>query len=420
MLLHKGFRYRIYPTAEQATRLLAWEGALRFLWNLANEQRLMGLARPLAERRYPTAFDQINELTLLRAELPWLADVPRHVCAQLLIELDKSWQRCFKRLGRTPRFKRKGSDSLGLTEPSPKIFRIDGSVLRFPKLGNLHAVVHRPLEGKPKTCTIREEAGQWYASIMCQIEVSDPAPHPGQPVGVDRGVVNVVGLSTGELVANPRHYAASMKRLARAQRSVSRKKKGSKNQQKARAKVARIHRKVRRQREHFLHTLSFLLAKNHGLIAIEKLSLTNMTASAAGTAEEPGKNVRAKAGLNRSILDAGLGRFAEMLKYKSAWRGGRVVETHAAYSSQECSACGHVDAKNRPDQATFCCVRCGHCEHADTNAGKVVLKRALAVEPTVTVCGGDAVGRPKKQKLRVARRGTRQTSSAKAADAGPG
>jgi putative transposase len=418
VLIRKGFQYRVYPTDEQAARLDAWESALRFLWNLAHEQRLMGLAR--TDKRYPTAFDQINELTDLRAELPWLADVPRNVSAQLLVDLDKAWQRCFKRINRTPRWKHKGRDSLGLTESHHKVFRLDGSILRFPKLGNLRAVIHRPLEGKPKACTIRRDGDQWFASITCEVELPDPPPHPGPPVGIDRGVVNVVGLSTGELITNPRHYAAAMKRLARAQRSISRKRKGSKNQQKARAKVARIHRKVRRQREHFLHTLSFRLAKNHGLIAIEKLSLTNMTRSAAGTVEEPGKNVRAKSGLNRSILDAGLGRLAEMLKYKSTWRGGRVVETHAAYSSQECSACGHVAKENRPDQATFCCVVCGHREHADTNAGKVVLKRVLAVEPTVTVCGGDAIGRPKKQKLRVARRGTRSGSVAKAADVGAG
>ena len=95
---YKGYKFRIYPNAKQSERLLAWESALRFLWNLALEQRKLGLARPA--RLYPTAFDQINELTALRAEVPFLADVPRNVCAQLLVELDKAWQRCFSRLAR--------------------------------------------------------------------------------------------------------------------------------------------------------------------------------------------------------------------------------------------------------------------------------------------------------------------------------
>src|SRR5262245_44183351 len=109
----KRYRFRIYPSARQVERLLAWEGALRFLWNLALEQRKLGLARP--SRIFFGKFDQIDELTELRQQLPWLADVPRNVSAQLLVELDKAWQRCFKKLARAPRWKRKDRDCLGLT-----------------------------------------------------------------------------------------------------------------------------------------------------------------------------------------------------------------------------------------------------------------------------------------------------------------
>src|SRR5688572_27848342 len=112
MIVRKAIRYRIYPTRAQEARLLAWEGALRFLWNLALEQRKIGLGRPRDERIFLTAFDQINELKDLRSELPWLANVPRNVLAQLLVELDKAWQRCFKRLARAPCWKRKGRDFL--------------------------------------------------------------------------------------------------------------------------------------------------------------------------------------------------------------------------------------------------------------------------------------------------------------------
>ena len=161
---HKGFKFRIYPSAKQQERLLRWESALRFLWNLALEQRKLGLGRPV--RVYPNAFDQINELKALRAEVPFLADVPRNVCAQLLVELDKAWQRCFKRIARAPRWKRKGKDTLGLTEPHPKVWHLGGNTLRFPKLGNLRAVVHRPLEGKPKSSTIRRDGDQRFVSIV--------------------------------------------------------------------------------------------------------------------------------------------------------------------------------------------------------------------------------------------------------------
>ena len=406
VLIRKGFRYRVYPTDEQVDRLRRWEDALRFLWNLANEQRVMGLSRCGSDKRYPTAFDQINELTDLRAELPWLADVPRDVCAQLLMELDKAWQRCFKSLGKAPRFKRKDRDSLGFSESHPKMFRFTGSTLRFPKLGNLRAVVHRPLEGKPKTCTLREEAGQWFASIVCEIEVSDPAPRASPVVALDRGVTNLIADSDGNIVENPKHMAAAAKRLARAQRVVARRKKGSKNSAKAKRRVAVIHRKVRRQREHVLHTISTRLSKSHAIVVVEKLNIKNMTKSAAGTIEKPGVNVAQKRGLNRSILSMGWGKLVEQLKYKLGCNGGQVVEVPAAYSSQTCHGCGYIAAESRVTQARFECVNCGLVEHADVNAAKVLLQRFHTPgNPWCLPVEGSPSGTPRSRKrLRVARR----------------
>lgn len=181
MLIRKAFRYRVYPTKEQEARLLRWDSALRFLWNLALKQRKLGLSR--TDKKYPTAFDQINELTALRAELPWLADVPRNVCSQLLVDLDKAFQRCFKRLCRLPRWKRKGRDFLGLCEPHPKQWRVDGSRMRFPKLGILRTVLHRPLEGKPKTCALKRDGDQWFAFIVCEVDLAAAAPRTAPVLG---------------------------------------------------------------------------------------------------------------------------------------------------------------------------------------------------------------------------------------------
>ncbi len=371
----KAFRYRVYPTPEQIVRLAAWDNALRFLWNLALEQRRIGLSRCGGDKRYPTAFDQMLELTPLRAELPWLADVPRGACDQLLVDLEKAWQRCFQRLARAPRFKRKVGNARGLYEPHPKKWRLDGSALRFPKLGSMRAVIHRPLEGKPKTCTLKRDGDQWFASIVCEIDGSAPVPRTEPAVALDRGVVNVIADSDGRVVEAPRFYAAAMKRLARAQRNVSRKKKGSKNREKAKVRAMRIHRKVRRQREHFIHGLSHDYAKSHGIVVVEKLQIGNMTRSAAGAIDKPGRKVAQKSGLNRSILDSGWGMLVEQLRYKTAERGGSVVEVSAVYSSQTCHGCGHVDAESRRAQARFVCTGCGLVEHADVNAAKVLLQR---------------------------------------------
>src|SRR5579872_5101893 len=171
MLLRKGYRYRLYPTAKQIDRLDSWENALRFLWNLAHEQRQIGFSRPRGYRRYYTAFDQINQLTELRAELPWLADVPRNVCAQLLVELDRAWQRWHLGLCKEPRWKRKDRDTAPICEPHPKVFAVEPGAIVFPKVGRIEAVLHRPLGGKPKTCSIVRDGDQWYASISCEVEI---------------------------------------------------------------------------------------------------------------------------------------------------------------------------------------------------------------------------------------------------------
>jgi putative transposase len=372
MHTNKSFYYRIYPTDAQLWRIRQWDGALRCLWNVANEQRRMGLARSKEERIYVSAIDQQLELTELRENVPWLADVPRDVCAQLLIELDKAWQRCFKKLAKRPRWKKYGRDHLSLTESHHRKWRLDGTILRFPKLGNIRTVVHRPLEGKPKTCTIKRDGDQWFACITCEIEIDPPAPKTEPVVGIDRGVINTVADSDGTLVPSPHYFEKSRKQLARAQRAVERKVKGSKNQIKAKRRVMRVQRKVRRQREHFIHQLSHDYSKSHGVVVIEDLQIGNM--------------VRANRGLARNILDQGWGMLAQFLKYKLTWEGGTLGEVNPSYSSQTCSECGHVDSKSRKGES-FCCTRCGHTEHADTNAAKIIKSRwRPSVQPAESSC----------------------------------
>ncbi len=411
MLIHRGERYRLYPTAAQEARLAAWEDGLRWLWNTAHAERL---AKQEAGYRAPTAFDQINDLTAMRRSLPWLANVPRDVCAQALVELDRAWQRAAMGLVDRPCFKRR---RLGERAPliAPQGFRVEGRGRKggvvFPKAGTIRAVIHRAPSGSTKTCAIVRDGDQWFACVSCELEVADPLPSMKRPIALDVGVAHLVADSDGGFVENPRHAEKLQPRIRRAQRVVARRQKGSKNQQKARTKVSRLQRRVRRQREHALHVASKGYAKSHGVLLVEDLKIKNMSASARGTVEEPGTRVVQKAGLNRAILGAGWGRFVEMLTYKVIPEGGTVIRRPAAYSSQECALCHHIDAASRVSRDLFVCIACGHTKHADTNASQVILsrwERETAVEPTVAVCGGTAArGRPAKQKLRVVRRGTR-------------
>jgi putative transposase len=391
VILRRGFRYRIYPTQEQESRVLAWEGALRSLWNTANEQRLLYLAR---HARMPSAFDQIKQLTDARANFPWLADVPRNVSSQILVDLDAAWQRCFKKLGKRPRWKRKGHDFVNLTEPHHKAFRLTGSGIVFPKLGEVRARLHRPLVGTPKRCTITREVDQWFASVLCEQEVPDPTPRLAPVVALDRGVTNILADSDGLVIPNPKHFEASLSRLARAQRVVSRRKKGSRRRERAKVRVAKLHRKVRRQRQHLLHGLSSSYANSHGVVGIERLNVAGMV----------------RGGLGRHILGAGWSNFAGMLAYKLGATGGMLVEVPAAYSSQTCTRCGVVDANSRSGER-FHCVACGHEAHADTNAARILLGR---VEDVLNSRRNDGeAGRggladvrlPAKRQLRVVRRG---------------
>ena len=392
MRICKAFRFRAYPTIEQIATLGRWIGALRFLWNLALSQWQIGQARAREDRRYPSAFDQINQLTALRAELPWLAEVPRNVCAQLLVTLNLAWQRCFKGFAERPNWKRKGKDFVNFCEPHPKMWRLNGDILTFPKLGNVRLVVHRPLEGTAKTCTLSRDGDQWFVSIVCEIEIPDPQPRLEPKVAIDRGIVNLAATSDGALIPGPQRLKASLKKLARQQRKLARKQKGSKNQAKQETRVMKVHRTIRRQRHHDLHVLSSRYAKSHGVIVMEDLNVAGMI----------------RGNSSRGISDSGWGTLQRFCQYKLDWTGGLLQLVPAAYSSQECSQCGHVDAKSRRSQAVFCCTKCGHTDHADINAAKVLLRRAnyAALPVEGMLLEGSLRSRKVKKGLRVPRRST--------------
>ncbi len=369
MKIHRAYRFRVYPTPEQEERLRAWQDALRFLWNLANEQYRMGLARPRSERVYPTAFGQSRELTELRAQLPWLADVPRDCSEAVLLRLERAWSVCFKRAGGAPRWKRNGVDNVSLRQSHASYWSLSESGLRYPRLGKLRIVQHRSPTGKAGSCSLTQDGDQWFASLVYEQEIQDPPQRTAPVIAIDRGITYTLADSDGNLTPNPKHYEKAMKRLAHAQRVVSRRKKGSKNREKAKLRVMRIHRKVRRQREHFLHVESTRLAKSHGVVVIERLNVAGM----------------ARGNCARGIAGAGWSDFARMLTYKLAASGGSIVEVPAHYSSQTCSACGAIDARFRRGELFSCA--CGHRAHADLNAAKVILSRAsraaLPVEGSV-------------------------------------
>ena len=198
------------------------------------------------------------------------------------------------------------------------------------------------------------------------------------------GVTSFLTTSDGVHIPNPRPLAAAAGQLTTAQQVLARKKRGSKRRRKAVARVAALHGKVRRTRLDHAHKTALALVRDHDLIAHEAPRIASMTRSASGTVEAPGANVAAKAGLNRSILDAGWGVFLAVLHAKAESAGRVVVEVNPRHTSQRCSQCGYVAAGNRITQAQFRCLLCGHETHADMNAAQNILRAGLALQAAET------------------------------------
>ena len=398
MIRLKAYCYRVYPTVEQEVLFRQTVGSCRFVYNLCLEQRKLDYHR--SHPRRLTAYDQIAELPALKVEVPWLREVPNHPLQQAVIDLDRAFKNFFEGRANYPKFRRRG-DRDSFRYPDPKQFKPQADRIFLPKAGWVAWVRHRPMEGRMKTATVSREADCWYVSIQCETEMPEPMPNLGPAVGVDMGVVKPMVLSTGRVIQLPRTTDRERHKLATLQRKVARKTKGSRNQARARLAVARFQARLARRRKDAAHKATTMIAKNHGLIVVEDLKVRNMTASAAGTIEQPGSNVRAKSGLNRSILDVAPHQIRLMLEYKAAWYGGELRTTPAPNTSRECSVCGCIHADNRRSQAEFLCVACGHHENADFNASKVIKARGLRV----SACGSSrAAGR--KQERCVVRRGS--------------
>ncbi|MBK5937599.1 hypothetical protein CCR81_12350, partial [Halorhodospira halophila] len=287
------------------------------------------------------------------------------------------------RLGMPPLYANSSSGTRSAPIYSVSRYMIS-QVLTLPKLGWIRYRKSREVLGTVKNVTVSASGGKWFISIQTEREVETPKHPASSIVGADAGVTNLVTLSNGEVFAPVNALAKRQRQLIRAQRAMSRKKKFSRNWIKAKARVQKIHTRISNTRRDYLHKLTTTLSKNHAAVVIEDLQVRNMTKSASGTADQPGKNVRAKAGLNRSILDQGWGKLRRQLEYKQAWRGGMVVAVQPMYTSQTCSVCGHVDQASRKTQSRFECAACGHSENADVNAACNI----LAAGHAVMACGG--------------------------------
>jgi putative transposase len=255
--------------------------------------------------------------------------------------------------------------------------------VRLQGIGHVKVHRHRPVIGKVKTISVKREGRRWYVVLTAGQTVPEPLAVTGSVVGVDMGIANFLADSGGEFVPNPRHGRKASAKLEAAQQSLSRCKPGSKRRRKAVESVARLHRKVRRQRLDHAHKTALTLVREHDFIAHEDLKIRNMGKAPAPKPdpEQPGSflpnGARAKAGLNRSISDAGWGVFLAILAAKAEGAGRQVMAVDPRNTSRRCPECGHTAKENRPTQEKFHCVSCGHSAHADTVGAINVLRAGL-------------------------------------------
>lgn len=326
-------------------------------------------------------------------ETQWLKDSHSQPLQQSLKDLERAYKNFFQNRAAFPRFKKRGQNDAFRYPQGVKLDQ-ENSRIFLPKLGWMRYRNSRQVTGVVKNVTVSQSCGKWYISIQTESEVSTPVHPSASMVGLDAGVAKLATLSDGTVFEPVNSFQKNQKTLARLQRQLSRKVKFSNNWQKQKCKIQRLHSRIANIRRDYLHKVTTTVSKNHAMIVIEDLKVSNMSKSAAGTVSQPGRNVRAKSGLNRSILDQGWYEMRRQLEYKQLWRGGQVLAVPPAYTSQRCACCGHTAKENRLSQSKFRCQVCGYTANADVNGARNI----LAAGHAVLACGEMVQsGRPLKQ-----------------------
>ncbi|ELT9880925.1 transposase [Escherichia coli] len=373
----QAFKFQLRPGGQQECEMRRFAGACRFVFNRAlarqNENHEAGnkyipygkMASWLVEWKNAT-------------ETQWLKYSPSQPLQQSLKDLERAYKNFFRKRAAFPRFKKRGQNDAFRYPQGVKLDQ-ENSRIFLPKLGWMRYRNSRQVTGVVKNVTVSQSCGKWYISIQTESEVSTPVHPSASMVGLDAGVAKLATLSDGTVFEPVNSFQKNQKTLARLQRQLSRKVKFSNNWQKQKRKIQRLHSRIANIRRDYLHKVTTTVSKNHAMIVIEDLKVSNMSKSAAGTVSQPGRNVRAKSGLNRSILDQGWYEMRRQLEYKQLWSGGQVLAVPPAYTSQRCACCGHTAKENRLSQSQFRCQVCGYTANADVNGARNILAAGHAV-----------------------------------------
>lgn len=357
----RAFKYRLYPTRKQARLMQQQLDECRWLYNKTLEVR-----KTAWEQRQETVrlYDTIKMLPSWKQERPSLKSVHSQVLQEVCDRVDLAFQHFFRRVkaGETPGYPRFRSVSRYDSFTYPQFgFKLTGDHLNLSKIGDVKVVLHRPLEGKVKTLTVRRTAtGDWYACFSCEVE-AEPLPAEPKAVGIDVGLNSFATLSTGEHVPNPRFFRKDEKALAKAQRKLSKAEKGTPERAKRRRVVAKIHKRISNRRADFAHKLSRRLVGEFGVIAFEDLNIDGILKNHC---------------LAKSIADAAWGQLVYYTTYKAEGAGRRVVKVNPRNTSKACSRCGALVEKDLSVRI-HSCPHCGLVLDRDENAALNILRLGL-------------------------------------------
>jgi putative transposase len=361
--VRKTFKYRLYPNKQQLRLLERQLEECRWLYN-----HLLAERRDAWEQRQEPMrlYDQHATLPALKAERPALAGVQSQVLQNVAVRIDLAFKAYFRRYAAGeapgyPRFRGQGRyDSLTFPQvPVGCKLDVGTGRLYVMNVGRIKLVYHRPLQGTPKTATIRRSStGKWSVSFSCECAEPSPLPATGQQVGIDVGLKTFAMLSTGTTVANPRFFYQEEQALAKAQRRLAKAEQGTPERAKRRKVVAHVYERSTWRRGDFAHQHSRRIVDSFDLIAVEDLAVNRMVHHQC---------------LAKSIQDAAWSQFADLLSYKAAWAGRRYIAVNPAYTTQDCSQCGHRQGLSLSDR-TYTCPCCGLVLDRDLNAALNILR----------------------------------------------